>query len=399
MKNNKEAFTLVEIIVWIVIFTSVIMVWFQSLTSINIWKIKLLQKTDLTKDANFFAEKLFLEIKRGWVIDYEEYFNRKVVWTSIENGHYRDGSGFWNFWQWWTVWTTTYWGIIYLCRSITGAYLRNYNWEWGCYSAWNTWYAANNDQWWWFPVHNAWMWNLQRYWQYAYQFIDYNVDANNDSWDSDWNNYIVWDFDDEDIWIGPKAFVSNTNLNEIYLIWNNWKSRTYIRRKTVDDTDAPTTKANCTSAWTEEWCRWTLQILKLVWKDWWVNHNWTWDWRYDWIIDTWILDPEVYWTWKKLPNDSVVADRSIVAWSVDMEPYRQDLFSWTLNVTNFEIYMYPDIYWDYAWNQVTSANDINPYLRLKLSVEPSWRKKRWINTSVMPKINYQTTVNLIDYLD
>jgi hypothetical protein len=39
----------------------------------------LIERTNITKDVVYFTEKLFEEIKSGGTLDYEEYFNRKVV--------------------------------------------------------------------------------------------------------------------------------------------------------------------------------------------------------------------------------------------------------------------------------------------------------------------------------
>jgi len=129
MLRNNSWFTLVEIILWILIFSMVVVWWFQALSSVNLWKIKLIEKTDITKDAFYFSEKLFDEIKKGWTIDYEEYFNRKVVWYATSSWHYILDTWFWNFWNWWIVWSTSYWNWFYYCRSTTTPM-----WTWWCYN-------------------------------------------------------------------------------------------------------------------------------------------------------------------------------------------------------------------------------------------------------------------------
>lgn len=88
MKINKLWFSLIELLIAILIFGMVIMWWFYALSSVNIWKIKLIEKTDINKEAFYFSEKLFEEIKAWWVIDFEEYFNRFVVWNVTSSWHF-----------------------------------------------------------------------------------------------------------------------------------------------------------------------------------------------------------------------------------------------------------------------------------------------------------------------
>ena len=121
-KLPLKAFTLVEIMLSVLIF-SIVLIWgFKAYSWVLIWKIKLIESTDIQKEAFYFSEKFFEEIKKGWTIDYEEYFNRKVVWTSTQSGHYDIPTGFWNFGRdWWNnsnnVETTNYGDEFYYCRS------------------------------------------------------------------------------------------------------------------------------------------------------------------------------------------------------------------------------------------------------------------------------------------
>lgn len=100
MKLNLKGFTLIEVMVSILIFWIVAIGWFQALSYINIGKLKIIEKVDITKESFFFSEKLFEEIKKWGTIDFEEYFNRKVVGnTQTKSWHYLIESGFWNFWN------------------------------------------------------------------------------------------------------------------------------------------------------------------------------------------------------------------------------------------------------------------------------------------------------------
>lgn len=365
MLKNNSWFTLIEIILWILIFSMVVVWWFQALSSVNLWKIKLIEKTDITKDAFYFSEKLFDEIKKGWTIDYEEYFNRKVVWYATSSWHYTSDTWFWNFWNWWIVWSTSYWNWFYYCRSTT-----TFMWTWWCY---------NNAS-----FNNLWIsWWPQRYWQYVFNFIDYNSNLNNDYWDEDLNWNIRWDDDDEYIWDWPVVFTWWTNVKELYLISWDRKKRTIFRWNwSVDPNKPPTSSCGPTTFWS--WCLWTVEFLKLEWKDWGLNHN-SWStstWSFDWIIDTWIIDKE-FTGWAE-----------IVAWSNNGN-YRQPLFPDSISVTSFEVYLYPNIDKKLAWKW-SSAIEVNPYVRIKLTLSPSWKKRRSMKW-VVPEIKMLTTLNLTDY--
>lgn len=373
MLKNKNWFTLIEIIIWILIFSMVIIWWFQALSAVTLWKVKLIEKTDITKDAFYFSEKFFDEVKKGWTIDFEEYFNREVTWnTTFSSWHYALDTWFWNFWNWWstpwTSWANNFWNWFYYCRSTTTAM-----WTGWCYSD-----GTFNDlgiSWW-----------PQRYWQYVFQFIDYNSNKNNDwslFWDENWDLNIRWDDDDENLWEWPTVFTWWTDTKEIYLISWDRKKRTIFRWSWYKDPDPKNTN-NCDSTTFWTWCLWTVEFLRLEAKDWGFSHS-SWStstWSFDWIIDTWIIDKELTW-WAE-----------VVVWSNDTN-YRQPLFPNSVNVTNFEVYPYPNIDKRYSWKS-SSIGEINPYIKIKLSLSPSW-KKRWAMKWIIPEIKILTTINLTDY--
>lgn len=371
MKTNKNWFTLVEIMMWIVIFSIIMIWWFYMLSSLNFWKIKLIESTNITKDTFYFSQKLFEDIKMWWSLDYEEYFNRKVIWTWNLNGHYSVSSWFWNFWQGWTVTTTTYWNWFYYCRSTTTIMWNNW-----CYN------NAFNTNW-------ASLWNSQqRFWQYAFQFIDYNSNRDSDLGDEnlDWN--IRWDDDDENLWEWPNVFTSWSDVKELYLISWDKKKRTYFRWNWKQDPKKPTGIPNCLNTSYSDWCIWNIQMLKLVWKDRWIDHNW-WLWFNDWIIDTWILDPDIYGT-------STLRWSAIIAWSIDMNNYWLDIFPDSISVKDFKVYPYPNIDRNYSWKSTDDSININPYVRLKITLIPSWKKRASMKWTT-PEINISTTINLSDY--
>lgn len=376
MLKNNNAFTLIEILLWILIFSMVIIWWFEALSAVTLWKIKLVEKADVVKNTFYFNEKLFEEIKKGWTIDYEEYFNRKVVWnTTYSSGHYSLNTWFWNFWNGWTVWSATYWNGFYYCRSTNWVDM----WTWWCYST--------------TTLNNLWISNWsQRYMEYVLQFIDYNTNQNTDwwlLWDEDWDGNIRWDDDDENLWEWPTIFTGSTDVREIYLISWDKKKRTIFRWNWLQDPDMPNTGVQCdwtttTTFWTG--CLWSIEFLKLEWKDWGMSHNsWTTStWSFDWIIDTWLIDKEFSW-WAE-----------IIAGS-DNTNYRQPLFPNSVSVTDFKVFMYPNINRKYAWKNLSNT-EVNPYLRIQISLSPSWKKRGWMKWNI-PQLDISTTINLTDYFN
>lgn len=369
--NSKWGITLIEIMVWILIVTSVIISWFQAFSSVNIWKIRLMGSVDLEKQIVYFEEKLFEEIKKWWLVDYEEYFNRKVVWTDFSSWHYDKASWFWNFWKDWTVWTDTYWDSFYRCISLDWTKM---SWSW-CYD--------NTSNTLWTDV----IGEDQRYGQYSLQFIDYNSNYDSDLWDENWDWNIVWDNDDEYLWKWPYAFESWKDIKELYLISWDWKKRTLFRWNVYRDPNAPT-GFSCGINWdnqiTWSWCIWTIEFLRLEWKDYWLNHNLSIpdNLQYDWVIDTWIIDKDFTW-WVE-----------VVAWS-DNKDYWIPLFPDDINVIDFQIYLYPNIDYDLAWKSVENNVNLSPYVRLKFTIWPSWSNLIKIKWGSL-EFNFSTTISLTD---
>lgn len=396
--KNKKWFTLIEILLWITIFSIVIVWGFFALVASQVWTVKLIEEVDITKEAFYFSEKFFDEIKRGWTLDYEEYFNRMVVWTWTTNGHFNAPTWFGNFgkgsnltaiFNWTNGWAINYWAGIYYCRSLDGIPMWT-NW---CYkSDWS------ND----FSSTSTWayfwseLWDPQRFWQYAFQFIDYNSNASW-TWDHNLNWTIIWDDDDENLWLGPVLFMSWENVKEIYLISRDQRKRTLFRWNIIEDPFEKPSSATCVN-WTWSWCLWTIEFLRLDWEDWGVYHDIS-NIDSNWVVDTWIID-----------NDFIPWDDRVIAWTneghfkssrcfndcTDYYWIWQPLFPDTINVKNFEVYAYPNIDRDYSWRDNSVLSNVNPYLQIKLTLAPSWKKRaqmRW----EMPIVEISTTINLSEY--
>jgi hypothetical protein len=56
-----------------------------------------MNRINLLEELYFFSENLATKIKDGGIIDYEEYWNRKVIGTATQSGHYRDPTGYGNY--------------------------------------------------------------------------------------------------------------------------------------------------------------------------------------------------------------------------------------------------------------------------------------------------------------
>lgn len=223
----------------------------------------------------------------------------------------------------------------------------------------------------------------QRYGEYAFQFIDHNANENADGWDEDANGNIRWDDDDENLWFWPEVFTGWTDVREIYLISWDKKHRTFFRWNWKTDPNKPSTSTCGTTVYASG-CLGTVEFLKLVGKDWGMNHNSgsVSTGSYDGIIDTWIIDPQF------------AGGAEIIAGS-NNQNYRQPLFPDSINVSNFEVYAYPNTDKKLAWKD-DSIIEFNPYLKIKMTLLPSWNKRVGIKW-VVPKLDFSTTVNLVDY--
>ena len=364
-KKSSSAFTLIEIMIGILIVSIVMLGWFQALSSVMIGKSRLIQQTNIQKESFYFTERLFEMIKSGGTLDYEEYFNRSVVWTGTLWWHYTTPSGFWNYGNGGSVWTTTYWDAWYLCRSNDGSLLPQN----GCVTSHNT------------PSSN-YRWQPQRYGQYAFQFIDYNSNADWDSGtpgDEDADGSIVWDDDDAYTWFWPNAFGFNENIHELYLISADKLERTYFRWNVVTDPNAPTWIL-CSDT-TGSGCLGTIEFLQLEWRDYGLNHTLsaTDNTQYDGEIDSWYIHPDF------TGGVDVLAG----SWSIDA--YWQPLFPDSVHVADFQVYAYPHSDAELAWKQ--TGIDMAPYVRLQFSLLPSWHTRRVLKWNPA-KLQFSTTISL-----
>lgn len=371
MKTSNTWFSLIEILVWILIVSIIMIAAFQSLSSVWIAKVKLIEQSEIEKQAYFSSERFFELIKKWGTLDYEEYWNRYSYGTGFIDGHFSSISWFWNQWT------------IYNC--ISWVWLWQEMWTWGC---------LNNSPGYMNDLSTNFTDTHQRFGQYELQFIDRNSDGDADGWDEDGVNGIIWDDDDLFLWIGPNAFSWDADPNkvwELYLISNDGKERTYFRWNVSDVSASNFAPAGASCIWlntdnpTGIGCNGTIEMLKLVWVDYGLDHVlWTVDTdgsQWDWLIDTWFIHPD-YASW----------DDTIVAWS-NSNNYWQPIFPSSINIKDFEIYAYPQKDLNLSWKDPNSNILVAPYLQVKYTIEPSLSVKAKIKGTA-PSVKIATTISL-----
>lgn len=361
-------FTLIEMIVSITIFAIILIMAFDSMSNIGILRTQVSSRLDLNNELYSATEKFADLIKTGGDIDYEEYWNRKVVGTTTMSWHYNVFSGFGNYGRGGAL--TNYGDGIYYCVSGTGANSTQTGASMGTAGC-----LLGST-------------SMQRYGQYRQQFIDYNSNANYDSGgllgDENGDGNIRWDDDDEDLGMGPSAFTGGTSMKELYLIKKWSKSeRTYFRWTLKTDTNGPAGAICDFITGTGTGCLGNIQILKLVGRDLGLSHTWetiTSTGRYDGIIDTWECHADYNCTGPdNLPTGA--------------ESEWVNIFPDWVNVKNIDFYPYPEKDFRYAWKESSDSLVLNSYVRMHINLGLAWEKRKKIK-GPSGDITISTTVNL-----
>lgn len=377
MKKTQSWFSLIEILVWMLIVSIIMISAFQTLSAIWIAKVKLIEQTEIEKNAYFASERFFEMIKKWGTIDYEEYWNRYSYDINYDSGHFNLTSGFWNFGDNTSTENISYGRKTYYCLSWLG----NSMWTGGCL-------IDHNIRYWLWVVDESKIWP-QRYGQYWQQFIDRNSDEDNDEWDEDGD----WDIlnDDDDLFLGiwPAAFSGSSDINkvwELYLINADGNERTYFRWNAILDPDAPVW-ATCTwwESMTGTGCLGTIEFLKFTGQDYWYDHNFlTVDSdgsQSDGVIDTWFIHDDFNSTW----TDIVAGSNSVSYW--------QPIFPDSIHVSDVEMFIYPNKSLLHSWRDTDQSIFIAPYIQIKMTLQPSLKVKRKIIWAA-PVVNIATTIQL-----
>ena len=316
-----------------------------------------------------FFERLNI-LMQDYSVDYEEYFNRQMVWCS-DNWWILTGNDFeWNVWlSWYCSEFTAYgnnsstnrsnikpeWRDIYYCttRNIGQDFLnvrrvvtKNICGRYG---------------------------RQQSFGQYAALFTDVK-------WTEDWlNGDIVWTSDDEELWHiinerdDVKAIEDSNHIQEIYLISHDGKDRLYFRRKLVHQDG--------------EHLQYKIQMLRLKWFDAWQKHSFDITdnnpWLYDWVIDTWACDYSMWF----IPS---IPGRKSVWWAfsdfklpADVDDCWVDINQWVTTVRLWNISISPlndsDLFWSDA------AHQINPSMKILIV--------NWIYSAIYGTGYFSSSIN------
>ena len=386
--KKKGGFTLVEMIVVLTMFFVLmsIVIWFY--IKMIWWKYSIQARQTLIQNSYYIFENINLELK-NFTIDYEEYFNRKMVgcdWADCWDVFKRNvDSGVQN----WHCDNFTFYGnrnsisssetnnhILYYCSSLSGyinpeLILKDSSiqeWSW-CFDQskfdYNSWYQ-------------------QSFGQYQQQFRDYKDDI----WKLPW---VRWDDDDENVGIWPISIADPENIKELYLISQDGMKRILIRRTLIEKWD-----------WNKDWTGWdndseyryNLQILKLRGFDAWSEHNFdnlNSEWIYDSKIDTWACD----FAWGFICNGSGVWwPYSGFNLPADNDDGWVNLFEKNLTISDFNLIISPSKNPNYAWAEPDFQ--INPYIRMTITSKLYGKiryKKLWYRPLDEFKMSLQTTFN------
>lgn len=389
MKNflllpRKSAFTLVEIIIVVVIFSTMIISVIQLFISMSKTKVEVEAKETLLKWSYYTMETL-ANVMQNYTIDYEQYFNRKLSWC--------------NSWLWQAD-AFTWWSDINQpnCQIFDGYWNKN------------SLNSLNNDHYWlYYCSTTAWWWIIkntsnilnwcyqttawaQSFWQYQISYLDVKSDADWASADPASN--VLFDDDDLKQWLWPIAIGDNTNIKELYLISKDKKHRTFIRRSLVSSWD-----------FDRNWIvdknidkLYTLQILRLRGYDAWNNHQWdgsSAEWYQDWIIDTWVCDSE---KWFVCHWNQVMINWKPYNLPADQNDWWANMLDWSISLNNLTFQIYPVKDPKVAWWEENIQ--VNPYFSVNFSSNlygQNWSDKynpaRLINLTQ----DLQTTFNTKSY--
>lgn len=321
-----------------------------------------------------FLEKINI-LMQDYTIDYEEYYNRQMVWCIRTDN-------IWDEFKW-NIWTSGY------CTNFTAYWNENSNKD--IRSSLLTWYhdiykcssseGSPKDIKWFPPIRPIKQQECgdkkgkQSYGQYVALFTDIKK--------------VIDEWDDEDLWDMVvkheiPAIRDKDNIQELYLISNDWKRRLFFRRKLF--------------TWNDEQSQYKIQILRLRWFDAWQKHNFDEqdnEWLYDWQIDTWVCDTSMWFVWQwasiswaysnyHLPKD--VDD----CW-VDFTYWNTNIYAWNLSISPVGD---PDLFW------AKKEKQINPYLKIFIInwiYLPEISKESAGSSILEFKIPLETTINMKNF--
>jgi len=305
---KKKWFTLIEIILVVLISSSIILIMYRLLETLP--KVKNFNdaRQTLIQETNDIMDR-FAVIFQDYTVDYEEYYSRKALGCTLSGWYCKEYTMYGN-WHWSSQEHLLYYNV--------------YN------STTNT------------PPYS--------FWEYKNTFWAYRWDT-----DNDWS--VVWDADDRDEWKWAIA-IPNT-VNELYLISHDGSRRIFLRRFLHEYTAAEKTLYGSTGFY-------TIQMLKLRGFDAWSKHNIdpnSSSGVFDGQTDTWACDyGQMY-----ICNWSGVHATLYPNYKLpkNIDDWRVDLFDEKINITDRKIDIYPQEDPNLAWADM--QQQINPYIRISLT--------------------------------
>jgi len=414
--NNSQipkAFTLIEMVIAVTILSLILTVIISIYFQMQKLRTDIFAKSILIKNTNSLVEKLNL-IMKNYTIDYEEYFNRRIVGC--------------NGWNWWDNFTRNVDGYSGYCQDFTAYGNENSidanTWNnvlYYCTSKWTSNYPDEKPDWQedcegnspWDGVSGSsyiyyqeednlnsgsgcwqnvgWLWNgwgkKQSFWEYMLQFWDVKKNA---------DAYLgcQWDDDDVDLWIWPVAVGDNLHVKELYLISKDKKRRIFIRRKLIAEEDF---NHDGTIQTGEKLYK--LQILKLRGFDIgsWHRLDQVGSTSNDGKIDTWACDKQ---EWFICYGDSIDPSWGLSGYKLpaNVNDGWVDLTINDLTVQNFDLAIFPTIDPDLAWQDTWVQ--IYPYVRVRLTTQfypTNYKKKLNPERLINYKMNLQTTFSVKPY--
>jgi len=382
---GRYAFTLVELLYVIIIIWIIVPCIFTIYNFIIKSDREINARENAIQQWYEFFERLNI-LMQDYTIDYEEYFNRQMVWCVNSWWELLTWENFkWNIWlSWYCTEFTTYWNWNSTDRKELSYSINTWHHDlYYCSSksqqtpTWKPLVVRSDDCW--------KYWRVQSYGQYAALFTDVN----------EWSSNMVWDWDDEEVWYllneDVNAIEDSNNIQELYLISKDWKSRLFFRRKLVK--------------YDWENALFKIQMLRLKWFDAGREHKfqdsvWMGDRGiYDWKIDTWACDASMWFEPKnKYDDHNIWWAYSGYYLPSDVDDCWIDLTYWSTTVTARNISISPlwnaDLYW------ARQGRQINDYIKILIV---NWVYMPYYNNVPMAqsigdfKVPLQTSFNMKDF--
>jgi len=367
------SFTLIEMLLVTVI------IWFIFPVMVSVYSFLIKSNKDVIARQTAiqqwyeFFERLNI-LMQDYTIDYEEYFNRQMVWCVAWWG---TGANFkWNIWISWHCTTfSAYWNENSTQRNIGSSHSIDSKFHdiYNCSS------SEEKNMYWSPRVINSACWRFwvkQSFGQYKALFTDVKK--------------VAFDDDDEELWDfvinnDIRAIRDDKNIQELYLISHDGKKRLYFRRRLVNQNSG--------------FAQYRVQMLRLRWFDAWQDHNFDAtnnEWLYDWQIDTWACDSSMWFVWNwsgvwwaysnyHLPRDEEDC------W-VDLTYWMTNLYTWNISISPL---------WDPDLFRSVQDRQINPYMTifiLNWVYLPEFIGERVVGRSIMDfKVPLKTTINMKDF--